>query len=59
MPDFNPSNLSIGELVRVFLMVVVSILPDAEFGKNDHPEDASHLIWNGFLENSIQSPVLK
>ena len=27
------------------LMVVVSILPHAEFGPNDHPEDAHHVRY--------------
>ena len=31
----------------VFPMVVVSILPHAEFGPNDHREDAPHFtLWN-------------
>ena len=29
---------------RAFLMVVVSIQPHAEFGSNDHLEDAPHFI---------------
>ena len=29
----------------VFLMVIVSILPHAEFGPNGHEEDAPHFIF--------------
>ena len=29
----------------VFLMVVVFILPQAEFGPNDHRDGALHFIW--------------
>ena len=31
---------------RVFPMVIVSILPQAEFGRNVHREDTPHFIWN-------------
>jgi len=33
----------------VFPMFVVSILPHAEFGSNDHREDAPHFIISVFL----------
>ena len=34
----------VGEVGRVFPMVVVSILPQAEFRSNDHRKDAPHYI---------------
>ena len=34
----------IGKVGCVFPMVIVSIVPHAEFGPNDHREDASHFI---------------
>ena len=34
-----------GKVECVFPMVVVSILPHAEFGPNDHWEDTSHFIF--------------
>ena len=39
---------------RVFPMVVVSILPHAEFGPNDHREDAPHFITE--LDVNGESP---
>ena len=38
------------ELERFFPMVVVSILPHAEFGPNDHREDAPHFTY-------VQKPI--
>ena len=40
-PGFGDSVSKVG---CVFPIVVVSILPHAEFGPNEHREDASHLI---------------
>ena len=36
----------IGKVGCVFPMVVVSILPNAEIGPNDHGEDAPHFIFS-------------
>ena len=42
----------VDKLGRVFPMVVVSILPHAEFGPNDHREDAPT------LRNTFLTPML-
>ena len=34
----------------VFPMVIVSLLPQAELGQNDHREDAPHFIFLGHFE---------
>ena len=41
---FQQNTLQISKVGCVFLMVVVSLLPNAEFGRNDHREDAPHFI---------------
>ena len=42
--DCSPKNLYIFKVGCVFPMVLVSILPHAEFGRNDHRENAPHFI---------------
>ena len=55
----NPSDPPIGrfhltdKVECVFPMAVVSILPYAEFGPNDHPEDASLFKIETLKENEL------
>ena len=45
----------VDKLGRVFPMVVVSILPHAEFGPNDHREDAPHFIAQCWIRSKWAS----
>ena len=38
----------------VFPLVVVSILPHADFGRNDHREDAPHFNWRSWKKRHIR-----
>ena len=41
----------------VIMMVIVSIPPNAEFGTNDHREDAPHFTVKSLLGNRRIKPI--